>query len=446
VYLVTAVMCRVNSDLHAEFLSPSGHRYLDQDAVAWGVGALVALAVGAVINRYGSTVWMRVAFAVVVLMLPIVRLLWQPTPPLAPLAVAARPLGDPDRPLVVVGLEGLDSKVLLTYVEPGRHSTLSGLRNRGAWGPVRPHRPHLRKSLWTTVATGTYPGRHGVKSHWGWRLPWIPDQPLRLLPWTPQGSRLILPWGIADKVVPPPSSVPPLWERLRISRVTSEVIDWPGIWSAEARVSSPPEAAAPATIDPAIETSLGRALDGFDERGELVWAAVRRDLRIIEASMLALASGVDDLWIHLEALSVTRRELEPVKRLHTREREVLDLMLEMLDDQLAGLLSVAPQNAVVAVISPYGLEPPNSWERIRRLLGFGGDWRTSAENNPDGMLLLNGEGVKRDQRFAEVSTVDVVPTLCYLRGLPVAQYMEGGVILDAITDEFLADHPLRVVD
>jgi hypothetical protein len=36
--------------------------------------------------------------------------------------------------------------------------------------------------------------------------------------------------------------------------------------------------------------------------------------------------------------------------------------------------------------------------------------------------------------------------LCYLLGLPVAQYMEGSVVISAVTPSFLAEHPLRVVD
>jgi hypothetical protein len=39
---------------------------------------------------------------------------------------------------------------------------------------------------------------------------------------------------------------------------------------------------------------------------------------------------------------------------------------------------------------------------------------------------------------------DVVPTLCYLLGLPVAQYMEGEVIVDAVDTGYLTTHPLVV--
>jgi len=445
VYIIAAVMCRVNSDLHAEFLSPSCHRYLNQDAVAWTVAALLALISGAVVTRTSLSTRSRIIFAVVMLLLPVVRLVWQPTPPLAPIEVVARPLGAPDRPLVVIGVEGLDSKVLLTHVEEGRHETLARLRRSAAWGPVRPHRPHLRQSLWTTVATGTFPGRHGVKSHWGWKLPLMPGQVLRLLPWTPQGSRMILPWDLGRRVVPPPSSVAPLWERLRASRVPSEVIGWPGIWEPGVLDEDPPQAGT-ATLNPDIARSLASALADFGERGDEVWAAVTRDSRIIDAAVEGLRSGVGNLWIHLEALSEARRELEPIKRIHTREREVLELTIELLDDHLERVLEVTPEGGLVALVSPYGLKPPGSWERLRRLLGIGGDWRASAEENPAGLLMLIGDGVAEGSRFREVETIDIAPTLCYLLGLPLAQYMEGGVILEAVDEGYLADHPLRVID
>jgi hypothetical protein len=387
-----------------------------------------------------------VIFAVIMLLLPVARLVWQPTPPLAPMEVTARYLGEPDRPLVVVGVEGFDSKVLLTYVAEGRHETLARLRSQGSWGPLEPHRPYLRQSLWTSVATGTYPGRHGVKGHWGWVLPWIPEVPLRLLPWTPQGSRMILPWGIAERVEPLPATVPPLWERLRASSVAAEVFDWPGIWGREVEVRVPVHADPGDSLDPDIASSLERALEDFEEHGDLVWTAVQRDQMYVDEAVELLASGVGDLWIHLEALAETRRYLEPVKRIHTREREVVDLILELLDDQLARIIAASSPDALLAIISPYGLTPPNSWERLERLLGRGGDWRTSAEDCPDGLLLLYGPVVPAGRRFAEVRTTDCAPTLCYLLGLPVSQYMEGGLIVDAVEDQYLADHPLRVVD
>jgi hypothetical protein len=206
------------------------------------------------------------------------------------------------------------------------------------------------------------------------------------------------------------------------------------------------EAEAAAPLDDAIRGSLEWALEPFDDDRAVVWQAVLRDQWSVDSAVRELSLGTRDVWLHLGGLAAARRQLEPVKPLHTREREVLDLVIELLDRQLGRLVAVSQPDALIAVVSPYGLAPPSSLERLRRLLGTGDDWRTSAEDCPDGILLLNGVGVPQGQRFAGSRLIDFAPTLCYLLGLPVAQYMEGGVIVEGVEEEYLASHPLRVVD
>lgn len=444
-YLAAAVMCSINADLHEFLLPASALRVLDQDAVAWAIGLAIVLLGGAAVRRAGARPRLRIAFAAVVIVLPLARMLLQPTPPGFPLEVAARPIGMPTQRLVVVGIEGLDATVLLGRVDDNRAPQMAALVGRGCWGPLTPHRPHLRRSAWTSTATGCYPGRHGVKSKRGWLLPWLPGEPLRLLPWTPQGSRLILPWGLAREVTPPAASVPPLWERLRASGVPTAVVDWPGIWGPGVSLDpwDPEERQA---FDPGVRSSLEWALEPFPDRAAAVWRAVGEDRGRVAAALAALDGGAGDVWVHLEGLAVARSELEPLKARHTREREVVELALQLVDDHLGAILAAAGGDATVAVVAPYGLAPPTPWERLQRLLGIGGAWRVSPETNPDGALLLAGPGVAAGRRFEGARLADVAPTLCYLLGLPTAQYMEGGIVVDAIEPEFLATHPLRVAD
>ena len=59
------------------------------------------------------------------------------------------------------------------------------------------------------------------------------------------------------------------------------------------------------------------------------------------------------------------------------------------------------------------------------------------------MTILNGEW----RAFIRVD--DLQKGLAFygdLLGLPVAQYMEGSVVVGAVKPSFLAEHPLRVVD
>lgn len=444
-YLVAAMMSNLNSGLHEFLLSPSAQRVMQQDAAVWVGGVLLAVLVGSFVRRRGRGPGVRYGVAAVLVLLPLVRLLFQTTPPGAPLQVEARPIGVLERRLVVVGVEGLDLGVLLGPATDARFEHLTAFRLSSSWGPMEPHRPHLRRSAWTSLATGTYPERHGLKSHWAWLLPWQPQAPLRLLPWTPSGSRLILPWGLAERVTPPPASVPPLWERIRLSGATTAVFDWPGEWPSEAPSDAPPVAVATG-FDPDIRSSLQWMLDSFPDRGAVVREAVLADAGRVAGAVAALAAGVDQVWLLLDGLSTARKELEPLKPRHTREREVIALALQVMDDQLGQIVAAAGPDATVALVTPYGLAPPDSWERLQRLLGARDDWRASAEACPPGVVLLKGPGVIRDRRLEGTRLPDLAPTLCYLVGLPVAQYMQGRLMIEAVDPAYLANHPLRVVD
>jgi hypothetical protein len=446
-FAVAAALSWVNADLHREFLSRSGCRTLAQDAVVWLVCAFVTAALGMAVERRRNTPLVRAVYVCFVLAVPVTRLLWQPTPQRQPLEVDVRPLGRPQCPLVVCGIEGLDSKILLVHAADSRYPTLMKLQTIGAWGPLRPFRPYLRRSHWTAVATGTMPGRNGVKDRWGWRMPLLFDDTLRLLPWTPQGARLILPWGLAERVTPPPSTIPPLWERVAVSGVETEVLEWPGIWGPSAKVTdvgSIPDVAP--DLDPSFQASLEEALSELRGDGGGVAEAIARDNRLCSLAADSLQHGVENVWVHLQALGTVRRSYEPVRPLDTAQREVLELELEILDQQIARLLGSAGPGSLIAIVSPYGFESPTPIERVRRILGIGGSWRASPESCPDGLLILVGDAIAAGERFPEAALPDLAPTLCYLLGLPAAQYMEGRVLVDVVNPEFLAGHPLRVVD
>lgn len=443
-FLTAAIVSRINADLHPEFLPGNVHKTLGQDAVGWLIAGLLVLGAGVRMRRAG-----RRGLAVVAALafgLPLVRLALEPTPSRDAELIAARPLGTPERPLVVIGVEGLDASVLLHAAGSRRYPTLDGLLDGGAWGPVDAYRPFLRQSLWTTLATGTYPRRHGLTSRWRWEMPWPDGIAFQLLPWTPIGSGWVLPVGLARRRQPEPAAVPPLWERLRESGIATPAWDWPGSWqpgSVERRTAWPTAAT---VLDPVLVDSLDAVLEPFPELRGGVLRAVEGDVGRLAAASEVIAGGAGSAWVHLRTVGEMRRGFEPLSLLDSRERAVWDLLLELVDDRLGALVQGLPPGTLVAVVSPFGYSPPGSFESLRRLLGIGGRWRMSATGSPDGVLVLNGEGVVPGHRVERAQLADVAPTLCYLTGLPVAQYMEGRVMLDAIDPAYLAAHPLQVVD
>jgi hypothetical protein len=445
-FLVAMVLTAVNAKLLALLLSGPAHRVLVQDSVAWGIAAALAFIAGKAVRRFGGGLGWQVAFSIAMMMLPMLRVITAPTPPREYLEVAARPLGIPDRRLLVVGLEGLDAKVLLADAASASYPNLARLREMGARAPISPHRPFLRLALWTSAATGTYPGRHGVKDHRGWDLPLVFSETLRLLPWTPEGSRMILPWGLSTQVPPPPATVAPLWARFDASGVATRVFGWPGSWGDDPSLHGSLRDEGGVALEVTIRDSLEEALESLPERRSQIWNAILEDQARVEAAVGALREGVGDVWVHLEALSLARRYYEPLRPRHTRERLLLELMMELTDDQLGTLFGAVDDDVLVAVVSPFGLAPPGSFERLKRTFGGGDTWHTAAESCPDGLFILLGDGVEPGHRVPAARPPDVAPTLCYLLGLPVAQYMEGSVVVGMVTPLFLEEHPLRIVD
>ena len=98
----------------------------------------------------------------------------------------------------------------------------------------------------------------------------------------------------------------------------------------------------------------------------------------------------------------------------------------------------------MAVVSPYGSEPLPGW---RLLLGDRRrtELRGTHHQAPDGLLLLRGPGVRPGEFLQRAELVDLVPTLLYSLGLPVARDLDGSVLTDLILPDRLARQPLTFV-
>jgi predicted AlkP superfamily phosphohydrolase/phosphomutase len=74
------------------------------------------------------------------------------------------------------------------------------------------------------------------------------------------------------------------------------------------------------------------------------------------------------------------------------------------------------------------------------------DRRASGVHHPDGIAIFCGPGVRSGGCVAQASVLDVTPTVLALLGMPVGRDMDGRVLTEAITPEFLAATPLTYTD
>ncbi len=71
--------------------------------------------------------------------------------------------------------------------------------------------------------------------------------------------------------------------------------------------------------------------------------------------------------------------------------------------------------------------------------------RISGTHRMEGIFFLKGDGVTPGRRIENPEIIDVAPTLLYLLGLPVPEEMDGRVINEAFSENYLESNPVRTI-
>ena len=66
--------------------------------------------------------------------------------------------------IVVMGTDGLEWNVIIAMLEKGKLPNLAALIERGACGSLRTLQPTVSPVIWTSIATGKGPKKHGIES------------------------------------------------------------------------------------------------------------------------------------------------------------------------------------------------------------------------------------------------------------------------------------------
>jgi predicted AlkP superfamily phosphohydrolase/phosphomutase len=68
----------------------------------------------------------------------------------------------------------------------------------------------------------------------------------------------------------------------------------------------------------------------------------------------------------------------------------------------------------------------------------------SGDHRPEGVLICKGPGIRSRALSNNPTVYDLVPTICYLAGLPVPAGLDGGVIKEMCDENLLAERPIKV--
>lgn len=359
--------------------------------------------------------------------------------------VVANVVVGPERRVVFAAARALPYDWIVTLRGEGAMPFLDGAIDQGFFARVEPFRTTSAKALWASLNTGKLPSRHGVTGRFSYQTPLNrPNEPFLLVPMGVgfKGWGLIPPVERIAAHLPSGRSLPfwGAWEKLGFD---AEVVGWTDrnedreaidLPSGTAnRRSSETEERSPDHDDlPAgIEEPLTRALANDAARVERALLAAPH-AALVAVELDALSTAVDLLGIEKNRL--------PAR--HTPAGKAIRSVLRRIDGQLAELASAARGGLFVAA-SPSAPDPPvlpGTIPAIARAFEEGRD-----PGADDGFLLLVGSGISRPSNAPGVEVTDVVPTILFAGGLPVARDMDGRVLEEAFTDAFLRRSSLSII-
>ncbi len=377
--------------------------------------------------------------------------------------------------LLVVGLDGASLDAVLPLARQGRLPFFSRLLEEGVYARPESLSPVHRSALWTTLATGKLPFRHGVVADRTYGAGLIaPGATLQILP-TPLSAAIL---DIFDPSRPVDSTVRrslALWEILEQLEVRTGLVGWPAtspVAQSGAFAFSEsyfggdfrPETARPGDlaergilfqtdpeeVDPALVGELGgqipysllQALAGDLWRQSLTRFLVEQRPGV-RALFLVLPGLAEVSTRYFGGFSAVEFDGE-TGRPQQKAAQLVSFYYSYLDHFLADLWERQAGPKMLAVVSTYGFEAPEglhrSWARTTgRLL------RGHYQHSPDGLFLAMGAGLRKGTFLDGARLVDIMPTLLYALRLPISRDLDGRVLTGAFETAFLARNPLTFV-
>ncbi|MBU0945858.1 MAG: alkaline phosphatase family protein [Proteobacteria bacterium] len=363
--------------------------------------------------------------------------------------------------LLLIGWDAADWKVIHPLLDSGKMPHLYSLIKKGGMGNLASLRPELSPMLWTSIATGKRPYKHGIlgftepgpdgkgmrpvtnlsrktKTIWnilnqnGYRslvVGWWPSHPAEPIngvmvsnhyqrAHSPYGS----PWPMPAGAIHPAR----LNKNLAALRVHPQEVD-PGLM----QLFVPALATVDQKKDPRIEslakiiadaTTINRAATALMHHEEWDFAAVYFD------AIDHFCHGF--MNYHPPYLSWVKKED------YQLYKEVVVSGYIFHDILLGSLLAETDKDTTIILVSDHGFHS----DHLRPARIPGEPAGPAAQHRPYGIVVVSGPAMKKDELLYGSSLLDICPTILSLFDLPVADDMDGKVLVTAFVESPDVEH------
>lgn len=326
--------------------------------------------------------------------------------------------------LIVLGIDGLDSRIALRVMAQGELTTLKSLYDNGARATIRNSElglPPISPPIWTTYATGVLPEAHRIRgfvvgTDKGWELYRSLDRT------SPAFWEIVSQVGTSVGVVNWWFSYPP--ERVHGFVVSDRYFEAEVADLARISRGRPTGNDAPATYPEDLVAQMNIS------RGKALVAVLgAKGAAELDGTILELAYGayalfpVETLVVYLKGLDrLSHMTWDAADPEGMGGKEVRQHMRN-LDGFLSQLVQWAGPSAHIVILSDHGFEgnpkgdPPGIHE--------------SREAADAAVFWLSGPDIEPGKDLGSVSPLDVLPTLLALARVPLPEGISGVILKDA---------------
>jgi hypothetical protein len=124
---------------------------------------------------------------------------------------------------------------------------------------------------------------------------------------------------------------------------------------------------------------------------------------------------------------------------------IIEKYYEYYASIIGNLIITTDDNELLVILSFYEYEPLPVWRRILVTLIDKRDIYVYKSLNSQGSIILyEKNALKKDYPLKDISIYDIYPTLLYYSGFQLSKHLEGEVIRDIFTDEFVLNNPIDI--
>ncbi len=358
----------------------------------------------------------------------------------------------PKRKVLLIGWDAADWKIMTPLMEQGHMPNLARLVERGVMGNLATLHPVLSPMLWTSIATGKRPFKHGIlgfteptpdggavqpvsqlsrttKAIWnilnqsGYRsgvVGWWPSHPVEAINGSMVSNHFHHAVGPPDQPWPLPSGA------VHPERVSEAL--------AELRFN--PNELVPEEVLPFVPRAL-EIDQGKDRRLASVMKILAECITMNNAATWLMQNEPWDFFaVYFDAIDHfchAFMRYHPPRQDWIGERDfelysgVVNAGYRFHDMMLGAQLSLVDEDTTVIMCSDHGFHPDHMRPRQIPKEPAG----PAVEHRDLGMLVIAGPGIRKDELIHGATLLDVTPTILALLGLPVGEDMDGKPLLQA---------------